>query len=57
MSKKEYVVTKNGKEKFKGSDWECYKFILDNQPHSTYHAFKNGWNFKEVKKEIRDIRK
>lgn len=44
-----YIVTKDGKEVFRGDGWSCYKYVLDNQPLSTFMAERNGWRIKKIK--------
>jgi hypothetical protein len=46
-----YIVTKNGKEVFRGNGWACYKYVLDNQPLSTFMAERNGWSIKKIKEK------
>ncbi len=44
MKNQHYTVTKDSKPQFRGSDFECFEYILKHQPNSVDHATKyEGW--------------
>ena len=46
-----YEVLKDGKQVFEGSNFECFKYILDHQPQSVHWAERyGGWNMR-IKEE------
>ena len=47
-----YTVTKDNKPQFRGSDFECLKYLLYHQPNSVDHATKyEGWKIQKTSLE------
>ena len=52
MKNLHYTVTKDSKPQFRGSDFECFDYILKNQSFSVDHATKyEGWKIQKTSLE------
>jgi len=52
MKNLHYTVTKDNKPQFRGSDFDCFEYILKHQPNSVDHATKyEGWKIQKTSLE------
>jgi len=52
MKNQHYTVTRDSKPQFRGSDLECFEYILKHQPNSVDHATKyEGWKIQKTSLE------
>jgi len=46
-----YCVKYQNKEVYRGTSFQCFKYVLNHQPHSLSYAEKAGWRIKPVSEE------
>ena len=52
MKNLHYTVTKDHKPQFRGSDFDCFEYILKHQPNSVDHATRyEGWKIQKTSLE------
>jgi len=52
MKNQHYTVTRDSKPQFRGSDFECFEYILKHQPNSVDHATRyEGWKINKTSLE------
>ena len=52
MKNQHYTATRDSKPQFRGSDFECFEYILKHQPNSVDHATRyEGWKIQKTSLE------
>jgi len=46
-----YCVKYQNKEVYRGTNFQCFGYVLNHQPHSLSYAEKAGWRIKPVSEE------